>query len=112
MALGFWDSDNEQGPLLAFLDCEGFGSTDSDRTRDAQLMTLCALLSSVLVLNTKGALSESIFNALSLVCRFAEHVEERGSQASRPALLWLLRDFQLDLLDAGGRPVTPSEYLE
>jgi hypothetical protein len=109
---GATDSSDASSPLLAFIDCEGFGSTDSDRTRDAQLMTLCALLSSVLVLNTKGALSESVFNALSLVCRFAEHVEERGNQASRPALLWLLRDFQLDLLDPDGNPISPADYLE
>jgi len=114
---GLWlwgsvDSDDARSPLLAFLDCEGFGSTTSDKTRDAQLMTLCALLSSVLVLNTKGALNESLFNALALVCRFAEHIEERGMEASRPVLLWVLRDFMLELRDASGRPTTPDEYLE
>jgi len=105
-------ADDDRSPLLAFLDCEGFGSTDSDRQRDAQLMTLCALLSSVLVLNTRGALNESLFNALALACRFAEHVEERGHEASRPSLLWVLRDFMLELRDESGRPQTPDEYLE
>lgn len=114
---GLWlwgsvDSDDDQRPLLAFLDCEGFGSTDSDKTRDAQLMTLCALLSSVLILNTKGVLNESLFNALALTCRFAEHIEERGNEASRPVLLWVLRDFMLELRDANGRPTSPDEYLE
>uniref|UniRef100_A0A7S4Q2C9 GB1/RHD3-type G domain-containing protein n=1 Tax=Alexandrium monilatum TaxID=311494 RepID=A0A7S4Q2C9_9DINO len=114
---GLWlwgsvDSESPAAPLMAFVDCEGFGSTDSDRTRDAQLMTLCALLSSVLVLNTKGALSEGLFSALALCCRFAEHVEERGNEASRPSLMWVLRDFQLELLDPHGRPISPSEYLE
>lgn len=114
---GLWlwgsvNSDDERSPLLAFIDCEGFGSTDSDRTRDAQLMTLCSLLSSALILNTRGALSENIFSALALTCRFAEHVEARGNEASRPELIWLLRDFQLDLVDQGGRPISPSEYLE
>eukprot|EP00927_Polykrikos_kofoidii_P055544 TRINITY_DN49772_c0_g1_i1.p1 TRINITY_DN49772_c0_g1~~TRINITY_DN49772_c0_g1_i1.p1 ORF type:complete len:1095 (+),score=250.15 TRINITY_DN49772_c0_g1_i1:74-3286(+) len=109
---GSTDSNDEQSPLLAFIDCEGFGSTDSDRTRDAQLMTLCTLLSSVLVLNTKGALNESMFNALALTCRFAEHIEERGHEASRPVLLWVLRDFMLELRDGEGRPISPDEYLE
>mmetsp|Transcript_85710 Transcript_85710/g.239572 ORF Transcript_85710/g.239572 Transcript_85710/m.239572 type:complete len:766 (+) Transcript_85710:812-3109(+) len=114
---GLWlwgsaDSSDEQSPLLAFIDCEGFGSTDSDRTRDAQLMTLCTLISSVLVLNTKGALNESLFGALALTCRFAEHIEERGQEASRPVLLWVLRDFMLELRDENGRPITPDEYLE
>merc|ERR1719229_211441 len=75
-------------------------------------MTLCSLLSSALILNTRGALSENIFSALALTCRFAEHVEARGNEASRPELIWLLRDFQLDLVDEGGRPISPSEYLE
>jgi hypothetical protein len=66
----------------------------------------------VLVLNTKGVLNESLFNALALTCRFAEHIEERGNEASRPALLWVLRDFMLELRDANGRPTTPDEYLE
>ncbi|CAK9099518.1 unnamed protein product [Durusdinium trenchii] len=44
-------------------DCEGFGSTDSDKTRDAKLM-------------------------------------------------WLLRDFLLELVDEKGRRMTPDEYLE
>eukprot|EP00416_Gambierdiscus_australes_P012678 CAMPEP_0171126132 /NCGR_PEP_ID=MMETSP0766_2-20121228/112703_1 /TAXON_ID=439317 /ORGANISM="Gambierdiscus australes, Strain CAWD 149" /LENGTH=807 /DNA_ID=CAMNT_0011589149 /DNA_START=102 /DNA_END=2522 /DNA_ORIENTATION=- len=114
---GLWlwgsiEGEDAASPLLAFIDCEGFGSTESDRTRDAQLMTLCALLSSVLVLNTRGALNESLFNALALTCRFAEHVETRGNEASRPELLWLLRDFQLDLIDPSGRPISPSDYLE
>ncbi|CAK0896282.1 unnamed protein product [Prorocentrum cordatum] len=109
---GSLNADASGSPLLAFVDCEGFGSTQSDRTRDAQLMTLCALLSSVLVLNTKGALNEGLFNALALTCRFAEHVEDRGNEASRPELLWVLRDFQLDLVDASNAPISPSEYLE
>jgi len=114
---GLWlwgsvDSDDDNRPLLAFIDCEGFGSTDSDKTRDAQLLTLCALLSSALILNTKGVLNESLFNALALTCKFAEHIEERGNEASRPALLWVLRDFMLELRDASGHPTSPDEYLE
>eukprot|EP00929_Paragymnodinium_shiwhaense_P007074 TRINITY_DN111033_c0_g1_i1.p1 TRINITY_DN111033_c0_g1~~TRINITY_DN111033_c0_g1_i1.p1 ORF type:complete len:860 (+),score=203.28 TRINITY_DN111033_c0_g1_i1:132-2711(+) len=98
---------------LIFMDCEGFGSTEADRTRDAKIMSFCILLSSVFLLNTKGVLNESYFNALSLVCNLAEHIEEKGMQASRPALLWLLRDFVLELpKDASGRSLTPDEYLE
>ncbi|CAJ1433333.1 unnamed protein product [Effrenium voratum] len=106
---GFGDTPGE-GTSLLFLDCEGFGSTDSDKTRDAKLMSLCMLLSSVFLLNTKGVLSESLFNALSLVCSMAEHVEDQ--ETSKPALMWLLRDFLLELVDEEGRRITPDEYLE
>mmetsp|Transcript_52521 Transcript_52521/g.94204 ORF Transcript_52521/g.94204 Transcript_52521/m.94204 type:complete len:819 (+) Transcript_52521:72-2528(+) len=104
--------DVEEGTSLLFLDCEGFGSTDSDKTRDAKLMALCMLLSSVFLLNTKGILSESLFNALSLVCHMAEHIEGGGQETSKPALLWLLRDFLLELTDEEGHALTADEYLE
>ncbi|CAK0806206.1 unnamed protein product [Prorocentrum cordatum] len=114
---GLWlwgaaDEDDLEAPLLAFVDCEGFGSTDSDRSRDAQLMTLCALISSVLVLNTKGALNEGVFNSLALTCRFAEHIFEETTSVSRPALMWVLRDFMLDLTSPDGRSISPDAYLE
>jgi len=114
---GLWlwgsvDQSDEHSPLLAFVDCEGFGRSGSDKSRDAQLMTLCTLLSSVLILNTKGALDESIFNALALVCRFAEHIEDHGNEAGRPTLLWVLRDFMLELRDKNGHSMTPDEYLD
>mmetsp|Transcript_27105 Transcript_27105/g.57544 ORF Transcript_27105/g.57544 Transcript_27105/m.57544 type:complete len:1166 (+) Transcript_27105:67-3564(+) len=104
--------DDDRSPLLAFLDCEGFGSTDSDQPRDAQLMALCSLLSSVLVMNTRGALNEGLFSSLALSCRFAEHMEEVGSETNRPTLLWVLRDFMLELQDSQGRSLTPDEYLD
>lgn len=99
-------------PAILYMDCEGFGSTDSDKTRDAKLMALCLLLSSVFVLNTKGVLSESLFNTLSLVSHFADHIEEDGHNMSHPGLLWLLRDFVLDLKDEQGFEISSDEYLE
>lgn len=100
------------GTSIIFMDCEGFGSTEADRTRDSKLMALCIMISSVFMLNTKGVLNEGLFNALALVCHLAEHVEERGSETSKPILLWLLRDFVLDLRDESGKPLSPDEYLE
>lgn len=108
---GFGAPQGVDSPSLLFLDCEGFGSTESDKTRDAKLMSLCMLLSSVFLLNTKGVLSEGLFNALSLVCNLATHVEQE-QDTSKPALLWLLRDFLLELVDEEGRRMTPDEYLE
>jgi len=101
------------GPALIFMDCEGFGSTEADKTRDAKLMSLCLLISSVFLLNTKGVLNESLFNALSLVCNLADHVEEHGSEASKPALMWMLRDFILELRDPEtDKILSPDEYIE
>lgn len=101
------------GNDLLFIDCEGFGSTESDKVRDAKLLSLCLLISSVFVLNTKGVLNEGLFNALSLVCGLAEHIEDQsGGDAGKPALVWLLRDFLLELRDDENGPLSPDEYLE
>lgn len=112
--LWLWGSAEQadsNSPLLAFLDCEGIGSGESDKTRDAQLMSLCGLISSVLLLNTKGALNERTLNSLALACKFGEQIDEHGNEASRPLLLWVIRDFVLEK-DQSGRTMTPDQYLE
>lgn len=107
-------ADAAAGTKTIFLDCEGFGSIDSDKTRDAKLMSLLVLLSSVFLLNTKGVFNEGLFNALSLVCSFAKHLQasEAELQQSPPSLVWLLRDFVLDLQDDAGNAITADQYLE
>ena len=41
-----------------------------------------------------------------------EPPQEQGQEASRPALLWLLRDFVLDLRDSRDQPISSDQYLE
>lgn len=111
--LWIWGSPLEaSGSHMLFMDCEGFGNTDSDKTRDVLLMSLCLLISSVFLLNTKGVLNEGHFAALSLVCQLANHVEAPASPGDRPVLFWLLRDFLLELADEDGRQISSDEYLE
>ncbi|CAK0890759.1 unnamed protein product [Prorocentrum cordatum] len=55
-------------------------------------MTLCALLSSVFVMNSSGRLDDDVFSALAPICRLDANAEERGGEPCRPELLWLLRD--------------------
>jgi len=116
-----WGATVDDDNTILFLDCEGFGSTESDRTRDSKLMSLCFLLSSVFLLNTKGVLNEGLFNSLALVSAIAANVLgdahegfDRGLQqyASKPVLLWVLRDFFLELRDMSGNTFSPDEYLE
>jgi len=116
---GLWlsasvEDGDEQGPVLAFLDCEGFGGKDhEDQARDSQLLALCALLSSALLLNSPGGeLDDPALAPLAPACRFGEGVEERGNEANRPVLLWILRDVVRQLQDAQGRPLSADDYLE
>eukprot|EP00971_Amphidinium_carterae_P195209 3873743-Amphidinium_carterae.1 len=111
-----WGAAEEQfadeNPMI-LLDCEGFGNTSSDKTRDAKLISLCLTLCSVFVLNTKGTLNESNFRSLSAVAALTDHVQGLGGDdISKPALLWLLRDFALELQDEAGKPMSSDEYLE
>eukprot|EP00928_Gymnodinium_smaydae_P037226 TRINITY_DN25875_c0_g1_i1.p1 TRINITY_DN25875_c0_g1~~TRINITY_DN25875_c0_g1_i1.p1 ORF type:complete len:663 (-),score=114.34 TRINITY_DN25875_c0_g1_i1:72-2003(-) len=120
---GLSERDLESEAIL-FLDCEGFGHTDVDRSRDSRLMALCIALSSVFVLNTRGVLSEGLFNSLALVAQLADRLFQdldlnAGALADaatldgeRPALLWVLRDFVLELRSAAGAEISADEYLE
>ena len=45
-----------------------------------------------------------------LACRGDESAAALASEM--PDFLWLLRDFQLELKDEGGRPITKDEYLD
>lgn len=69
-------------------------------------------MSSVLVFNARGTLSESLFDTLALACRFAEHIEGSGDRSSRPALCMVIRDFVLELVDKNFRTITSDQYLE
>uniref|UniRef100_A0A7S4VAK9 Guanylate-binding protein N-terminal domain-containing protein n=1 Tax=Alexandrium monilatum TaxID=311494 RepID=A0A7S4VAK9_9DINO len=114
---GLWlwgpvDPADDKSPLLAFFDCEGFGHADGDRARESHWMTLCALLSSVVLLNSRGDLNEELFRSLARVGRFVDNIEERGNEAHRPVLFWVLRDFVQDLKDSRGNILTPDEYLD
>lgn len=100
----------EHQPLLVLLGCRGVNGAGGDDTPDSKLMAVCALLSSVLVLNSKSSLSEGLLCAFALASRFHEHLEDFSEDVSRPHLLWVLRDF---IHLAGGRGAAwPDEYLE
>jgi len=112
---------DERSPLILILDCEGFGGAGASATdnschgasRDMQILALCWLLSSAIVMNTTGALKEAIFDQLKSASHFSDIVEERGTEAfGKPALLWLLRDFAELPRDEKGRTVSSDEYLE
>lgn len=110
---------DERSPLILILDCEGFGGPGSTMdeghgaSRDMQILALCWLLSSALVMNCMGGLNEDLFDELKSASHFGDIVEERGTEAyGKPALLWLLRDFEELPKDDKGRSITADEYLE
>ena len=120
------------GGTLVLLDTEGLASMDQDETYDAQVFALGLLLSSHFVLNQMGVIDESAIDQLYLVAELSKHVcvtagpagggdggAPPGDEAAQqqqlaqffPPLLWLLRDFVVDLM-ADGEKASEHEYME
>ena len=104
---------------LVFLDVEGQGSTDRNNTYDAALTTVAMLLSSMVVYNCLSVGTSADVDKLELLSGFMQNIfdrtsEEHGERGDRfcPALMWLLRDFFLEMVDANERPCDADTYLE
>ena len=70
--------------------------------------------------NTVSVLDEDKINQLSLVTHLAKNIiissEEETNEFTlsyfAPKLLWIIRDFVLELRDTRGRVATANQYLE
>jgi len=105
------------------IDTEGLGSTQRTASCDMQVFSLCILLSSYFIYNNMGTIDEQAIDELHLVLKLAEHVHARSEAScftgegpklasNFPSLLWVLRDFHLQLRDQRGKAMTGKEYLE
>jgi len=117
---GLWvraSKAGKDGSVCLLIDCEGSGNTERDREHDARLFALAVLISSLLVFNTRGVISDGAVQSLALAASLASHIFRQhkdvaaGTKLS-PALLWVLRDFALALEDESGKAITAQEYLE
>jgi hypothetical protein len=106
----------ENGSNLIIMDSEGLGSVEKDRELniDLKIFTLCVLMSTLIVYNTKHAISEDKIEELSNVANLTKRINLQGDSSSNldasiyfPDLIWILRDFSLDKGD-----LSPKEYLE
>mmetsp|Transcript_12137 Transcript_12137/g.30127 ORF Transcript_12137/g.30127 Transcript_12137/m.30127 type:complete len:748 (+) Transcript_12137:34-2277(+) len=106
---------------LLLLDTEGLQSICQSEGHDAKIFCLAILLSSFFVYNSDKAVNNAAIDQLSLVAQLTKkirvHTESGESDASSlaqffPQFIWLLRDFQLELTDAEGRPISQDQYLE
>lgn len=76
-----------------------------------------------MIYNSLNAIDEQSLSQLNLVVNLTKHIKLRSCQFSDeqdpeelakifPAFLWLVRDFNLALVDQEGAPITQKEYLE
>ena len=112
-------ADGEDCALL-LLDTEGLGALDEDANHDTRIFLLGLLLASNFIYNSVGSLDESALNNLSLIVNLTKQLQVRSGgiqdadEMSQyfPSLLWVLRDFALQLIDKSGNEISPKEYLE
>ena len=114
---------------LVLLDTEGLASMEQDEAYDAQIFALGLLLSSYFVLNSMGVIDEAAIDRLYLIGELSKHIcvasrsaddadADGGSGAEPdlasffPPLLWLLRDFVVELRGADGEVLDERAYLE
>lgn len=104
---------------ILLIDTEGLGSAFDDRneTIDMEIFCLGVLLSSLFIYNSMKNIDENAIESLSLVINFAKKIQMSFKDIDNysnnfPSLLWVLRDFALELIDPNGKKISPGQYLE
>ena len=110
--------NNSNNNSVLIMDTEGLLSGDRDKSIDQRIFVLSILLSSYFIFNSMHSIDEASIEALSLVIQFAKKIQtefvnnEENFNNNFPKFLWVLRDFNLDLVDNDNNPITAKEYLE
>ena len=106
---------------LLLLDTEGLQSLSATEGHDAKIFSLAILLASSFLYNSEKAINNAAIDQLSLVAQLTQRIRAksgRGDESAAalasemPDFLWLLRDFQLELADEAGQPISTDQYLE
>ncbi|XP_043094396.1 guanylate-binding protein 6 isoform X2 [Puntigrus tetrazona] len=106
---------------LVLLDTEGLGDVDKgDSKHDTRIFSLAVLLSSTLVLNSRGTIDNRAIEELQYVTELTEHIKIKSPDEVVddaefvkffPSFIWAVRDFTLQL-KIDGKDATEDEYLE
>lgn len=117
---------------IIILDTEGIGGVEGDTKYDARIFSLAILLCSTLVYNSLGSIDETAISNLSFIAQLSQHIrlssapteahqsnshdkndenEMKNFYKIFPSFVWVIRDFALQLVDADGDAITPTQYL-
>jgi hypothetical protein len=98
---------------VCLIDSEGFGSVQASKTHDTSIFALSMLVSSGCFFNNLGTITSQNLRDLRLAARVAGIITSCSKiGVSMPPIIWILRDFVLQLRDAHGFIMSSSEYLE
>ena len=104
---------NEKTQTICLIDSEGFGSVQASKTHDTSIFALAMLVSSGCFFNSIGTITSQNLRDLRLAAQVAGIITSSSKiGVSMPPIVWILRDFVLQLRDTHGFIMSPSEYLE
>ena len=70
------------------------------------------------MMNMKGTLDENQLQDLGLILNLAKRLQDKNGMSEEemidgfPNMMWILRDFTLQMLDENGDTITSKQYLE
>ena len=95
------------------LDTEGLGSMDVTRDHDASIFALAMLVSSGCFFNNLGGITSQAVDDLHLSTKVASLLCKHNRFSKQlPELVWVMRDFTLDLCDENGLAISGDMYFE
>jgi hypothetical protein len=104
--------ETQHGHILV-VDSEGTGSNEASADHDRAILTMVLMLSSTVVFNNPGALNSASLESLQLAATVGQMLQaslQSDVELSMPNLLFLLRDFTLQLIDKEQNAITATEY--
>lgn len=104
-------SANENRCFLV-LDTEGTASLEANAEQDARLIGIALAVASVFIFNATGSLDETSLSDLATLTTVAQGITTVTDKWQPPELIWVLRDFALQLQGDEGQDISPAEYLE
>ncbi|KAJ1448396.1 guanylate-binding protein [Pelagophyceae sp. CCMP2097] len=115
--------DGSNGAAI-FIDSEGTGDLDADRTYDGSIFALATLLASTLLYNSVGSIDERTISDLGFIANASlkilagstEDIPMDDAMLAAAAqhttdFVWVLRDFSLDLVAENGQAIDSDDYL-
>ncbi len=78
---------------------------------DIKLLMLVFLISSTVIYNSLGAIDELTLDQLRTVVNLKQSLANQDSK-EKVKLVWVLRDFALQLINKNGREMSSNDYLE
>lgn len=97
---------------ILYCDTEGLNSPDSKLELDTKIFVFAMLISSKFMFNSKGAILANSLEDLKVAGKFAEIMKQNSScHLSLASLLWILRDFNLNIVDQKGQSTSATQYL-